>query len=70
MKAEVVITDALCKECGYCIGACPKKLLETATHFNAGGFHPAQMTNPEECTGCALCYQVCPEIAIEVRKKG
>ena len=68
MKAKVHIIESLCKECGYCIGACPKKILEPAPYYNQNGFHPVRITKMEECTGCSLCYQVCPEIAIEVQK--
>jgi len=68
VKAEVSIDEALCKECGYCIDACPKKILEEVPYYNQQGFHPVRITQIEECTGCTLCYQVCPEIAIEVRK--
>jgi len=66
MKLEVYINKSFCKSCGYCIGACPKKILEFAPYLNESGFHPVHSINKEECTGCALCYQICPEIAIEV----
>jgi len=69
MKAEVHIVESLCKECGYCIEACPKGILEQADYYNEKGFHPARITKIEECTGCSLCYQVCPEIAIEVSRE-
>ena len=66
MKLEVCINKSFCKACGYCIGACPKKILEFAPDLNESGFHPVHCINKEKCTGCALCYQICPEIAIEV----
>ncbi|MBI5779266.1 MAG: 4Fe-4S dicluster domain-containing protein [Planctomycetes bacterium] len=65
-KIEVSVNKSLCKSCGYCIGACPKKILELAADLNESGFHPVHCIKKEECTGCALCYQICPEIAIEV----
>ncbi|MBI4722571.1 MAG: 4Fe-4S binding protein [Candidatus Stahlbacteria bacterium] len=69
MKIEVHITESLCKACGYCIEACPKKVLELANYFNESGFHPACIIKKEECTGCGMCYQVCPEVAIEVTRE-
>ncbi|MDI6839324.1 MAG: 4Fe-4S binding protein [bacterium] len=68
LKAKVTIYEELCKGCGYCIDACPKKILEMTSKFNYSGYHPPHCTNIEECIGCGLCYQVCPEIAIEVEK--
>ncbi|MBO4785406.1 MAG: 4Fe-4S binding protein, partial [Lachnospiraceae bacterium] len=39
--AKVTINEALCKGCGLCVEACPKKLLVLATdHINAKGYHP------------------------------
>jgi len=69
MKVEIKIDESVCKACGYCIEACPKKALVFAKHFNKGGFHPAQITDKEKCTGCASCYQVCPEIAITIKRE-
>ena len=69
MKIEVNISEGLCKSCGYCIEACPKKVLEFATHFNASGFYPVRIVKKDECTGCGMCYQVCPEVAIEVSRE-
>jgi 2-oxoglutarate ferredoxin oxidoreductase subunit delta len=36
--------------------------------FNKKGYHPAKQIKPEECTGCAFCAMVCPDVAIEVFK--
>jgi 2-oxoglutarate ferredoxin oxidoreductase subunit delta len=68
MKGSIHINESLCKACSYCIEACPKRILELASYFNAHGFHPARVIDEKKCTGCALCYQVCPEIAIEVTR--
>jgi 2-oxoglutarate ferredoxin oxidoreductase subunit delta len=39
--------------------------------LNVKGYHPAEYTEEEtskdrECTGCALCAIMCPDVAIEV----
>ena len=34
--------------------------------FNKKGYFPASAEHIEKCTGCAMCAQMCREIAIEV----
>jgi 2-oxoglutarate ferredoxin oxidoreductase subunit delta len=36
------------------------------SEFNASGYFPARVGEIEKCNGCALCAQMCPEIAITV----
>ena len=69
MKVEISIDGSLCKACAYCIEACPKKILQFATHFNKSGYHPVKIDEKEKCIGCGLCYQVCPEVAITVSRE-
>ncbi|NLK35311.1 MAG: 4Fe-4S binding protein [Gracilibacteraceae bacterium] len=58
-----------CKECGYCINFCPKKVvLEKGTSINKRGYYPAVVAKQEECIACGTCAKVCPEAAIEVIK--
>jgi 2-oxoglutarate ferredoxin oxidoreductase subunit delta len=40
------------------------------SEFNCSGYFPAKATDAdmEKCNGCALCAQMCPEIAILVWK--
>ncbi len=33
---------------------------------NTSGYLPAALKDSDECTGCAVCALVCPEVAIEV----
>ncbi|RMG03350.1 MAG: 4Fe-4S dicluster domain-containing protein [Nitrospirae bacterium] len=66
MKGKIEINFELCKGCGYCIIACPKKILEIGNELNSMGFTPPVITSPEKCTGCCLCAECCPEVAIEV----
>ena len=58
-----------CKECGYCINFCPKKVvLEQGANINKKGYYPATVVNQKECIACGTCAKVCPEAAIEVIK--
>lgn len=65
-KGTVLIDEALCKGCTYCIAACPSGVLRLSDTFNKAGYYPAEAAAPGKCSGCALCAEVCPEIAIEV----
>ena len=39
--AKITINDDLCKGCGLCVGACPKKILELEkSRLNSKGYHP------------------------------
>ncbi|MFA5079893.1 MAG: 4Fe-4S dicluster domain-containing protein, partial [Dehalococcoidia bacterium] len=55
-----------CKECGLCIYFCPQKVIIQSSKLNAAGYLPAALKDNGDCTGCAVCAIVCPEVAIEV----
>lgn len=63
---KIVIKQERCKSCGYCLNACPKKLIVLSKEMNEQGVFPAEFQDKGECTGCTLCAEVCPEVAIEV----
>ena len=68
-KGKVTFNENLCKGCGLCVAACPKKILELdKTRLNAKGYHPAEPVNPEACIGCASCARTCPDVAIRIEK--
>lgn len=65
-KGKVEITTELCKSCQYCIISCPKKVLEVGEDVNSKGYPYVIAARPEDCIGCAMCAQICPDSAIEV----
>jgi len=66
--AKIVVDPELCKECGLCVGVCPKKILRMGENFNSSGYRYVEQFNAEECTGCKLCSIMCPDAAIGVYK--
>lgn len=74
--ATIIINKDRCKACGFCIQFCPKQLLLMSDDLNLRGIHYACMRDEaacpgataKECTGCAICGLVCPDVAIEVFK--
>ncbi|HWR59197.1 MAG TPA: ferredoxin family protein [Thermodesulfovibrionales bacterium] len=66
VKGRIEIHRELCKGCKYCVLACAKGVIRIDSEFNTSGYFPAKEAAMDKCTGCALCAQMCPEIAIEV----
>jgi NAD-dependent dihydropyrimidine dehydrogenase PreA subunit len=66
-RADVAILEEQCKACELCVVTCPQGNLKLSTRLNRAGFHPAEFSyqgTKGECTGCAICYWVCPDFAI------
>lgn len=67
--AKLTFKEELCKGCGLCVLACPKKLLSVSkTRLNKKGHAPVELTKPEECVGCASCALMCPDCVITVER--
>ena len=66
MKGFIEISRELCKGCELCVSFCPKGVLSLSDKLNASGYLPAALNDNGECTGCAVCALVRPEVAIEV----
>lgn len=66
MAHEHCIDVGLCKGCGLCVSVCPKKVLEIDTKVNAKGYFPAYQARPEDCVKCAICCNMCPDVAITI----
>ncbi|MEG1687622.1 MAG: 4Fe-4S dicluster domain-containing protein [Angelakisella sp.] len=64
-----IIEEQVCKGCGLCVAACPKKILELANDkINQKGYNPARCIEEAQCIGCAICGIICPDSAITVEK--
>ena len=66
-RADVAILDERCKACELCVVVCPQGNLKLSTRLNHAGFHPAEFSYhgaKGDCTGCGICYWVCPDFAI------
>lgn len=68
-KAEIHIIKNQCKECGFCIHFCPKKVLEESEEINERGVHPPRVVDESKCVLCSFCTSVCPDFAIFVVEK-
>jgi 2-oxoglutarate ferredoxin oxidoreductase subunit delta len=62
----IEINRELCKGCQLCISFCPKSCIRQSKNLNAAGYESVDFNKDSECTGCATCALVCPEVAIEV----
>jgi 2-oxoglutarate ferredoxin oxidoreductase subunit delta len=67
--ANVIFREDICKGCGLCAAACPKKIIAMAEdRLNAKGYHPAGVREMGRCIGCAFCAAMCPDCVITVEK--
>lgn len=70
MANIVTIDEKVCKGCGLCVAACPKKIMELDRgRLNAKGYNPVFVASPEVCIACAMCATMCPDSAIKVEKE-
>ncbi|MFA6948189.1 MAG: 4Fe-4S binding protein [Eubacteriales bacterium] len=66
---KVTFNTDLCKGCGLCVQACPKKIIALAAHtLNKKGYHPAEVVDQSKCIACAMCATMCPDTVITVEK--
>lgn len=68
-RGKVHINANWCKGCSFCVQFCPTRVLEMSDEFNAKGYHPPYVKNPDVCTDCKFCEIICPEFSIFVTKE-
>src|SRR5262245_64954497 len=66
---DVVIGEDMCKACGFCLHICPTDVFAWRTTTNQLGWFPMYVAHEENCIGCMLCYQICPDFCINVERK-
>lgn len=66
---KLIFNEKLCKGCGLCVAACPKKILKLGERTNAMGYRVAECTDENACISCAFCATMCPDCVIEVHKE-
>jgi NAD-dependent dihydropyrimidine dehydrogenase PreA subunit len=68
-RGDVQIAAHLCKGCCLCVAACPPAVLSQGDFLNRQGYY-AMSYKGSGCTGCGICFYVCPEPgAITVRRR-
>ncbi|HEY4690100.1 MAG TPA: 4Fe-4S dicluster domain-containing protein [Anaerolineae bacterium] len=66
-QGRIAVDTERCKGCELCTTVCPKDVIRMAETFNARGYRPAELADPDhKCTGCAICAVICPDAAISV----
>lgn len=69
VMAKVTVNESVCKGCGLCTTACPKKIIKlNLDKLNEKGYNPAYVCDMDACIGCAMCAMMCPDVAITVEK--
>ena len=67
--AKLTFKTDMCKGCGLCVAACPKKLLVLDTDvINAKGHTPVKITDARHCIACAFCATMSPGCINKVEK--
>jgi 2-oxoglutarate ferredoxin oxidoreductase subunit delta len=52
------------------VDACPQDVLALSTErFNAKGYRPVQLVDPDGCTGCTICAIICPDVVFTVYRE-
>jgi NAD-dependent dihydropyrimidine dehydrogenase PreA subunit len=70
-RGDIQIAAHLCKGCCLCVAACPPSVLSQSRFLNRQGYYAVSYSG-SGCTGCGICFYVCPEpgaITVRVRRE-
>lgn len=62
---KVLASHERCKQCGLCVGNCPKECISWSPEINKAGYHYTTIDH-KNCIGCGTCYIVCPDGVYEI----
>lgn len=65
---KIEILAERCKSCEYCTSVCKRDVLAVGDKANAKGYHYITVKNQDNCIGCLMCANMCPDAAIEIYK--
>jgi 2-oxoglutarate ferredoxin oxidoreductase subunit delta len=65
-KVKVKIDFERCKGCLFCMEYCKQGALKPSKSVNKKGLRCIEMVYPEKCSGCGICFLMCPDAAIEI----
>ena len=71
-RGDIQIAAHLCKGCCLCVAACPPGVLAQSRFLNRQGYYAVAYSG-SGCSGCGICFYVCPEpgaITVLLRKDG
>jgi 2-oxoglutarate ferredoxin oxidoreductase subunit delta len=67
--ARIKIDKDKCKGCMLCVSVCSRGIIVKSKRLNRRGILAVDKDKSgKECTGCAMCAIICPDICIEVYK--
>lgn len=68
--SRVVFIEDRCKGCLLCTTVCPVHIIEQSQRFNRQGYQVVEVPEDKaaDCTGCASCGLICPDVAVRVFK--
>ena len=68
MAVRIEIICDRCKGCRLCVVHCPRELLYISDKPNVNGDCPVAIRDPEQCSGCLNCAEICPDVVFEIER--
>ncbi|HJM93829.1 MAG: 4Fe-4S dicluster domain-containing protein [Alphaproteobacteria bacterium] len=66
---DVELAEDDCKACGFCSNICPVDVFASREVPNRLGWFSVYVKHEQNCFGCMLCFQICPDFCIDVTAK-